>query len=133
MIVTGLNIREPYASLIATGQKRIETRTYRFPDRLIGEKLAIVATGVGHAKIIGSMVVVDCFPYRDEDHFRSEFKHHLVSRGSQFDWRDGRPKYGWVVTDQTLFREYIEAPTATGMVWRKACPIWTPETIGVGQ
>lgn len=120
--VIGLNIREPYATLIATGQKTIETRSYHIPEHLLNTEIAIVATG-GAARVIGSMVVSGCSKYTDENQFRLEFASHLVARGSTFDWSDEKPKYRWHICDARFFSEQIDAPSRTGMVWRKDCQV----------
>ena len=121
--VIGLNIREPYATLIATGQKWLETRTYPFPEHLLDTEIAIVATGGGPAKVIGSMEVWFCNQYESEDQFRLEFPHHLVARGSEFDWSDDKPKYRWYINQARFFSEHIDAPSRTGMIWRNDCQI----------
>lgn len=44
-----LTVKQPWASLIASGEKRIENRTWRPPASLIGERIAIHA-GAGWDK-----------------------------------------------------------------------------------
>lgn len=118
----GLNIREPFATLIAIGSKTVETRTYPIPDHLIGKRLAIVATGSGKAKVVGTVVFSGYCLYSTVDEFRANFAHHLVAENSHYDWA-GKPKYAWHVSDAVFFREHKDAPSKTGMIWRKNCCI----------
>lgn len=47
MLVKAITVRQPWASLIADGRKRIETRGWPLPAEMLGERLAIHAAKQG--------------------------------------------------------------------------------------
>ena len=55
-----LTVRQPWASLIALGVKTIETRSWRAPKALIGERIAMVDARYGAAaSVANEMLEVD--------------------------------------------------------------------------
>lgn len=42
--MVGLNVRSPWSTLLINGQKSVETRSYRLPQRLEGVELALIET-----------------------------------------------------------------------------------------
>lgn len=117
--MVGLNVRAPFARLLANGTKKIETRRYKVPDHYLGHRIAIIETGKGKAKIIGSAELTGWYTYRDRDHWHRESGLHLVERGSDFDWLDDSPRYGWKVSDAKLLASPVDAPSKRGLVWCK--------------
>ena len=122
-IVTGLNVREPYATLIALGKKTIETRSYRPSEKIINKRIAIVATGTNRALVVGSVIVCDCFQYQNELHFEEDVPQHLVTRHSVYRFDPSKPKFGWLLREAEWYMYPFEAPEKTGRIYRADCPI----------
>jgi hypothetical protein len=91
-----LTVKQPYASAIIAGVKPVEYRTWRAPDRLIGEMLLIhagkrLATETEYRQfangprgaILGAVIVVDCI--------------------------DGVDWWEWVVRDPVVFCDPVHA------------------------
>lgn len=122
--VTGLNIREPFASLIAVGRKTIETRRYKPADEVIGQRIAIVATGVGSAKIIGSVIVDSFFAFTSYSHWESEIESHMVDKcNCRYAFNNSESFYGWNLSDAKWYQVHRDAPAVTGRIYRKECLI----------
>lgn len=122
--VTGLNIREPFASLIAVGRKTIETRSYKPADELIGERIAIVATGAGSAKIIGSVVIDSFFAFSSYSHWQSLIDAHMVDEcNCRYSFNNSGDLYGWKLSNAKWYTVHRDAPAVTGRIYRKECLI----------
>jgi len=100
MKAININDREaPYTDLILDGKKTIETRSCRSLHCLIGQRVGIIRTGCGKAKLVGFVTIVDVIEYHTEDHFRSDYGKHWVDRGSTYDISDHGMKYGYALDD----------------------------------
>lgn len=122
--VTGLNIREPFASLIAVGRKTIETRRYKPANELIGQRIAIVATGIGSAKIIGSVIIDSFFVFTSDSHWQSEIDFHMVDEcNCRYSFNNSESFYGWRLRDAKWYAVHRDAPSVTGRIYRKECLI----------
>lgn len=115
----GLNIQEPFATLIAMGIKKTETRSYPPPANLINRRIALIATGKQKASVVGTARLRGWMEYDNERQFKRDYENHRVPIGSPFSWKDGKRKCGWLFSDPTLFHEHVPAPDTGGIVWYK--------------
>jgi hypothetical protein len=114
----GLNIREPYATLIAMGIKKTETRSYTPPANLIGSRIALIATSKDESCIVGTAVLRGWMEYESMKMFANDYQNHRIPAGSKYDW-DGSQKFGWFMSEPFLLREHVPAPKSRGIVWAK--------------
>lgn len=118
----GLNVQEPWASLIVSGDKTVETRTFACPQQYMNRPIGVVATqreSSPQSALIAILIIGDSFRYRDRLVFREGKHEHRVAKGSLYDWQDERPKWGWrVVILAAVDPEAIPLPRR-GIVWTK--------------
>lgn len=99
MIMPALYVRSPWANLIASGTKAIETRHYKPPDHVIGEWVAIVqprCRGNPKARVRCLAYISGFYKYRDKQHWADELTSHRVnSCDPDFGWKEDKPKYAW--------------------------------------
>ena len=119
----GINVQEPYATLLASGQKTIETRRYKPPAKLIGQRIAIIKTNAGVAQIIGHARVDSFYQYKSKDQWTGDAGQHCVTPGSKFDWNDDSPRFAWKISKPVLLREPVAAPKRRGRIYAKDCTI----------
>lgn len=113
-----LEVQELYAAFIINGIKTIETRSYPFPDTLIGCTLLIMQSQQGRdgisslpdvidggectpkLSILGTVLVKECFKYTSQEEWSKDRHLHLVPVDSHmYNWSpdDAGTKYGWKV------------------------------------
>jgi len=113
--LVGLEMQEPWASLLLDGSKSIETRAYNLPSSLLGKRIEILQSGSGDAGIsslgnfvrldsglvkrVGWVVFDSVIKYSDKVSFKEHESKHLVEHTSAFGWKDDVTTliYGWVV------------------------------------
>jgi len=98
----GINVNSqqfPFAEKIVSGEKTIETRATPSLDPYIGQRVGIVETGKGPARVVGSAVVGEPKTYSTEEQFRADQDKHLVQPGSAFDIVPGGTKVGYPLED----------------------------------
>ena len=97
--VHALVIREPFATLIAMGHKKVETRRYRPPRDRLFERIGIVACNGSKSYLIGSCVIKGWFEYADRAEWNFGRRQHLVQPNTEFDWTDPDSKrFGWLLS-----------------------------------
>lgn len=119
----GLEMQEPWGTLLLKGKKTIETRAYTLPKQLIGKVIHILQSRKGKDGIsslpnvmdypeqkvdrIGWVVFDHVVEYRDKESFIKDEQKHLVLRESNYAWKDGETKviYGWKVKECGGFEE----------------------------
>lgn len=127
--ISGLNIQEPWASLLIDGHKSVETRSYPLPKKYEGVELALISTPGKKrnfkAKIIGTITFSHSFKYENIYDFESDFNRHLVPVDhNSYGWKNNTPKYGWVVSNMKKLNAPIDAPSKRGIIFaRDCCPI----------
>ena len=87
-------IAEPWASLVLSGEKVIETAHIRLPAQFIGRWLDVQAAGglrLGRVKFSGWR------RYDSTEDFESEYLLHHVPKGSRFHFEARRQTFGWKV------------------------------------
>lgn len=125
--VFGLEMQDPWAMYILTGEKKIETRAYSLPAALIGRKIIILQSRRGKAGVSALGDTVDLhfdlveqvgwcefdrvITYRDQAAFEADKELHMVESGSGYGWQAGLTEaiFGWVVGEYGTFEaEYRE-------------------------
>jgi len=126
----GINIRAPWAELILSGEKTIETRFYPLPERYVAKEMAIIETpgpdGDFKSRIVGVVIFGSSFEYKSEAAFYRDTSRHLVDRKSpSFTWKtgSGKRKWGWPVL--SVLRVSYELPLnlRRGIIYSKSVPV----------
>lgn len=99
--LTGINIQFPISSLILSGKKTIETRTYPIPAHYIGQEMALVETpgkeGKFKARAIAIIKFGPSFRYKSKTEFYADSSYHCVTPNSPWAWDAKKGKWGWPV------------------------------------
>eukprot|EP00933_Yihiella_yeosuensis_P025432 TRINITY_DN19754_c1_g1_i2.p1 TRINITY_DN19754_c1_g1~~TRINITY_DN19754_c1_g1_i2.p1 ORF type:complete len:143 (+),score=33.81 TRINITY_DN19754_c1_g1_i2:22-450(+) len=126
----GLEVQEPWGKLLLDGSKAVETRSWEFPEELLGCELEVIETPeglagkssledevkAGVARLIGRIIVIECIKYQSLEEWRADEDRHLVTADSPYDWQsDTTSKWGWVVQP----KERYEEPRPTPQMYRK--------------
>lgn len=124
--MTGLNVQIPWSSLLINGDKSVETRSYPLPKKYEGVELALIETpgkyGKFKSRIIGTITFSHCFRYPDKQSWIDDYNRHKVEEGDEFcDWKDDKPKYGWVVSNIVKYDDPIVVKKRKGIVFTKNC------------
>jgi hypothetical protein len=121
----GLNIQSPWSTLLINGQKTVETRSYRLPQRLEGVELALIETPGKSAKfksrIIGTITFSHSFQYQNKGHWAFDYERHCVHITNEYAWKDDKPKFGWVVKSVKKFENPVDPPVKRGIIYAKDC------------
>lgn len=120
--MTGVNIQTPWSQLLINGDKSVETRTYALPEKYIGETLALIETpgryGRFKARIIGTITFSHSFKYPDQKAWQDDYNRHCVEVDDPiYNWKDDKPKYGWVVSKVTKFEEPVDIRKRKGIIF----------------
>lgn len=96
-----LSVQAPYGSMIISGKKRIETRTYGFPAKYLGQDIFLVETPGKNkslkSHVLGIIRIRKFWAYKDKETFRKDERLHLVEEGSLWDWQKSKPKWAWEI------------------------------------
>lgn len=126
-VLSGLNVQEPWASLLINGQKSVETRSYALPKKYEGVELALIATPGKKrnfkSKIIGTIIFSHCFQYKNLDEWIQDSNRHCIEPNSKYYWNVTKQKYGWVVSNVTKFNNAIDPPILRGIIFVNNCVI----------
>ena len=136
----GLEMQDPWARALLSGEKKIEIRAYDLPPALVGEQLLILESKPGKAgvsslgnvissedgienyvRVLGHAVFNKVIEYKDRDSFEKDEKLHLVTRDSGYGWKEGKTKviYGWVCSSMQLYpAPEVEAANVVALVRR---------------
>lgn len=126
--MVGINIQAPFADQLLDGDKCVETRTYKLPEKYIGEELAVIETPGKHgnfkARIIGTITFSHSFEYLSETDWQYDYNRHLVDPDNKlYGWNDDKEKHGWVVSEFFKFAEPQPAPEKKGIVFTNNCDV----------
>ena len=126
--IAGINIRAPWSSLLLSGEKTIETRTYPIPKKHEGMELAVIETpgpkGKFKARIVGIIIFEPSYQYRSKKMFYSEKHLHLVNPNDKdFGWPDVGTKWAWPVKSFIKFDHSFPAPRPRGIVFASNCKL----------
>ena len=123
----GFNINDgdaPFTEMILSGQKTIETRRSRSLHPAIGKRLAIVSTGDGPARVVGTVTVGEPVWYGSRTRWDADRDLHQVPKGSSHDWQPPG-KWGYPMIDPMPVSPH--PPKGRGIVFRKVNPVLPPE------
>ena len=99
-VYTAINIQTPISQLILNGEKTIETRKYKIPEKYLGEEMLLMETPGKSEKFEARIIAIirfdRCFQYKTKKEFYSETEQHQVTKDSIWAWKDGE-KWGWDV------------------------------------
>ena len=117
----GLNIQFPISSLIVSGEKTVETRTYPMPTSYIGKEILIVETPGKRgfkARVTAIAVFGPSFLYKSKAEFYRDFPRHRVDKNSKWAWAE-KPKWGWPVLSVKKIPKPIEVLAPIGIRFTK--------------
>ena len=104
---TGVNIQFPISQLILSGEKTIETRTYKLPEKFENIELLIVETpgktGKFKSRVVGSIVFSSSFEYKSKQEFYRDSAKHFVDKNSEWAWKE-KSKWGWIISKVIVFK-----------------------------
>ena len=120
--MTGINIQTPWSELLINGDKSVETRSYPLPEKYVGEELALIETpgryGRFKARIIGTITFSHSFKYPDQRAWQDDYNRHYVAVDDPiYNWKDEKPKYGWVVSKVTKFDKPLDIRKRRGIIF----------------
>lgn len=120
--MTGLNIQTPWSELLINGVKSVETRSYPLPEKYVGEEIALIETpgryGRFKARIIGTITFSHSFKYPDQRAWQDDHNRHCVAVDDPiYNWKDDKPKYGWVVSKVTKFDKPLDIRKRKGIIF----------------
>ena len=124
----GFNVQTPWADLLLTGKKVVETRTYPMPTKYEGIEIAVIETpgkfGKFEARIVGTIIFGKSFDYKSEAKFRADKKRHLVdTQDALFGWPEEGSKWAWPVISFVKFDRPYPAPKPRGIVFASDCRV----------
>lgn len=128
--IPGINIQFPWAQLLVSGDKKIETRSYPLPKKFVGVELAVIETpgkrgkknGIANARIIGTITFSSSKLYKNKAVWLADYKLHLVDENDEnFSFSSVKPKYGWLVAKVTRLKCPAAPPSSRGIIFAKDC------------
>lgn len=128
----GINVKAPWAKLISSGAKTIETRNYPCPNSILGKPILLIETPLKlrdfEARGIAVVKFVNTFEYSSIAQYIVDKPRHLVDEKSQYYWNDRqRAKYGWQVQVIEQCSPYIVVPKYRGIVWTSPIDVITKQ------
>ena len=121
-ILPGLNVQEPWCTLIAEQKKSIETRTYPCPQSKINIPIALIATNrsEGQKAAVSCVVkITNTFEYSNLQNFRADRIRHCIEQGSLFDMQENKVKWAWKMAVLARFNLQSILVPRKGIVWAK--------------
>ena len=120
--MTGINIQTPWSELLINEVKSVETRSYPLPEKYVGEEIALIETpgryGRFKARIIGTITFSHSFKYPDQRAWQDDYNRHYVAVDDPiYNWKDDKPKYGWVVSKVTKFDKPLDIRKRKGIIF----------------
>ena len=112
---------------IFRGEKTIDTRVYKLPDVMIGEKLLIIQTpgktGNFKARGVGEIIFSECKVYKDSKSFYDDAELHCIYKNSGSCWcwnsNGDKPKFGWVIESVQLLDNFYTLNQRPGIRFTK--------------
>lgn len=130
MNLPGVNIQAPWAELIASGKKTVETRFYGLPLKYLGKPMALIETpgprGTFKKRVIAIVTFSKSFEYPSAVAFYKDAKKHLITKASSdFGWDSGsgKRKWGWQVASVKRLKSPIPVTVRTGILFTKSVPV----------
>ena len=128
----GLNMQAPWAEMIVSGRKVIETRFYPMPAKWVGQPLAIIETPGKSGKFKRRLAGFVCFAqsscYPDKASFAADDAKHLVKVDDPvFGWKDeNKPKWAWPIQWAEAYRQPLAPDFRAGIRYARAVEIVEP-------
>lgn len=98
MIGIHINCKEKgYVGMILASIKTIETRNKPTLRRYVGQRVGLIQTGKGKAKLVGYATIEKEVIWDNERRFRDDYFYHRVEKGSVYDFKT--IKYGYNLID----------------------------------
>ena len=125
--IGGFNVRNedgaPYADLIVSGEKTIETRPGKSLDTLIGKRMKVIrTTGVGsEARVVGEVTVGPRKFYATKQEFDADLDKHFVTDDSRFAFPE-TGKYGYEMIDPVKYQKPYPLTVNKGVVSTRNVP-----------
>lgn len=116
----GINVNdscEPYSMMIVEGFKTIETRNSPSLHPYVGQRVGIVQTGCGPARVVGYATIGQPVTWTSQQEFDRDICLHRVGLSSPYRQISGI-KYGYPVTDVRKLSKPIPV-TSRGIVARQ--------------
>lgn len=117
---TGINIQYPISTLILSGKKTIETRTYPMPTKYIGQSLLLIETpgpsGKFKAQVVAIIKFNESFKYLNKVDFYNDYEKHFVDKNSPWHWTE-KGKWGWPILELKILKKPILAPNKKGIIF----------------
>jgi len=89
-------VRQPWADMLVSGRKRIETAHMRLPDRFAGVWLDVQTEA---ATIVGRVRFDGWIQWHTADAFDADGERHLVGPHSPYHFNKRRQTFGWKVAE----------------------------------
>jgi hypothetical protein len=127
-LIPGINVLFPWSQLILSGKKKIETRSYRLPQKYLGIPLALIETPGTNKKIqsrtIAVVVFKEAYQYSSLAHWKLEAHLHLVPLSdASYSFGTTTERWAWVV-DKVIPLEYpVLPPKPRGIRFASACKV----------
>lgn len=119
-MLPGLNIQEPWCSMLLSGEKIIETRGYDCPEGRRGVFIGAVATQrtmAPKSALIGLIRITGTKRYSSEVEFSKDENRHRVTHDSIYWFKDGIEKWGWEIEVVAVMKTPIVVNNRRGIVW----------------
>lgn len=103
MMGININCKDfPFVDAILVGAKTVETRNCHSLRPYVGQRVGLIETGTGTARLRGYATIIREVVYDTEEGFYRDHSKHLIypadKRTEKYRWA-GRAKYGYVLKD----------------------------------
>ncbi len=129
----GITVQAPWASLLSSKSKTVETRFYPLSKRYVDRPIAIVETpGRGRqfrSRVVAIVIFGPSFRYSTANEFYLDSARHLVSPTSPaFTWDSGkgRSKWGWPVKSIWKVKSDLPVGFRAGRIYCRLVPVKVP-------
>ncbi len=129
LTLPALNIQAPWAELILSRKKAIETRRYPLPEMYRDREVFIIETPGGQKKIkrrvVGIVKFETSFRYKNRQQFYQDLSKHQVGKASKFAWKpgDGAERWGWVISSVRRIEGQVPSGKKCGIVFTRALAV----------
>jgi|APCry1669189000_1035189.scaffolds.fasta_scaffold67782_2 hypothetical protein len=122
MRISALYIRQPHASMVISGEKRIETRGYEVPRHCVDRPIAVLVPGVkGPAQVVGWARITGSKMYMSHKEWVSDYPMHRIPDGDErYGYDMHQVKYAWYIQP-----EYMLWPRGGKWIVEKGGRVWT--------
>lgn len=126
----GLNVQAPWAALLISGRKTVETRGYPLPSKYVGKPLALIETpgpnGKFKARIVAIVVFGASQRYTSKIGFYRDRKKHLIEPGNRnygWEYKGNKSKWGWPVLSVRAVKLKLPREFKRGRIFASRVPV----------